>query len=57
MKARGVLPGEETMEDPLPEREKDIPERAERPKKKRRGKAKPLKVGLDPSGDFPRKIC
>ena len=40
--------------DPLPERDEDITERAERPKKKRRGKATPLEVGLDLSGEFPR---
>ena len=36
----------------MPGREEDIPERAERPKKKRREKAKPLKFGLDSGGDF-----
>ena len=44
----------EMMEDPLPERNEDIPERAERPKKKRREKAKPLEDGLDLSGEFHR---
>ena len=49
-----ILTDGEMMEDPLPERGDDITERAERPKKKRREKAKPLEDGLDLSGEFPR---
>ena len=52
-----VSPGEEKMGDLLHEMEADIPERAERPRMKRRGKALPLEVELDLSGQFLMKIC
>ena len=45
------------MGDQLPEREEDVPVRADRLKKKRRDKEKPLEAGLDLSVKFPMGVC